>query len=425
MRKLIYFIIFFNLIFISSAMAMKTPVMSYSNGDLNNAAEGFLEVNSSINRDPSDFDINAWQLCPVNATLNEFNVKLRAAPGAGNSYAFTFRVEGVDTAAVVTISGTDTSGTWSGSISITAGDRVSIKYVPTSTPDVTRAAWSCVFEAGTNEAPLFLSLGTSGFNDSGVNTTYTGYYGANITSTTEISRQQVISTPGTFSKFYISLTAAPGVGKSYAITFRKNGADQAITLTISDTNTDGSDLTNSFSVVAGDVISIKEVPSGTPAGAGHVSMGVLFTPTTDGESPIGFGSSDDPSNTAASYSAISSSATTGAWTATEADRQALGIGCVIKDLYVKVQTDPTTALSSWTFALRQSGSTSALSVNIASGATTGNDTANDITITSSNLLNIICTPTLLPVTGNVWYGMTAYIEPTSTTNKSNFFMVFD
>jgi hypothetical protein len=59
---------------------------------------------------------------------------------------------------------------------------------------------------------------------------------------------------GTIKNFYVNLGSAPGVGKTLTITFRKNGVDQAVTVSISDANTSASDTTHSFSFAAGDLV---------------------------------------------------------------------------------------------------------------------------------------------------------------------------
>lgn len=60
--------------------------------------------------------------------------------------------------------------------------------------------------------------------------------------------------------------ASPGAGKSYAITFRKDEADTALTCTIADTNTSCTLTGQSVSISAGDRVCYKSVPAGTPSG---------------------------------------------------------------------------------------------------------------------------------------------------------------
>ncbi|MGH9364833.1 MAG: hypothetical protein ACRD1B_06155, partial [Thermoanaerobaculia bacterium] len=82
--------------------------------------------------------------------------------------------------------------------------------------------------------------------------------------------EQIMTVSGTLAALNVRLNGSPDNGagtQSYAFTVRKNGADTspAVTCTISETATSCSDNTNSASFSAGDLISIKSVPSGTPA----------------------------------------------------------------------------------------------------------------------------------------------------------------
>jgi hypothetical protein len=69
--------------------------------------------------------------------------------------------------------------------------------------------------------------------------------------------------------------AAPGGGKSWTITLRKNGVDTASTCPIADAASSCSDDTNVVSFVGGDLVSIKIVPAGTPT-ASTILCGFLM-----------------------------------------------------------------------------------------------------------------------------------------------------
>ena len=79
----------------------------------------------------------------------------------------------------------------------------------------------------------------------------------------EANREQIVPTGGTFKNLRIRLTSAPGAGNSWTFTFRKNRADTSLTVTISGTDKEGSDISNTVSVVAGDQVSLKCVPTGS------------------------------------------------------------------------------------------------------------------------------------------------------------------
>jgi hypothetical protein len=77
----------------------------------------------------------------------------------------------------------------------------------------------------------------------------------------------MVTRAGTVKNFYVALSAAPGAGKTWVFTIRKNGSNQSVTITINNPATTGSDTANSFTVAASESLSIEQVPSGTPAGS--------------------------------------------------------------------------------------------------------------------------------------------------------------
>src|SRR3990167_6321017 len=97
--------------------------------------------------------------------------------------------------------------------------------------------------------------------------------------TTESTKQTLISEAGTVKTFYVELRTAPGAVTTRTFTLRKNGSNQSLTVTISGTDTTGSDLSNSFTVVAGDRLTISSTVTGTPA-ASVVFWSMLFDSST-------------------------------------------------------------------------------------------------------------------------------------------------
>lgn len=69
--------------------------------------------------------------------------------------------------------------------------------------------------------------------------------------------------PITIKNLYIGLSAAPGSGENFTYTVQKNGSDTSVTATISNTDTTGSDTSNSAAFAAGDYVSVKLVRSGS------------------------------------------------------------------------------------------------------------------------------------------------------------------
>lgn len=95
----------------------------------------------------------------------------------------------------------------------------------------------------------------------------TNYVGMGGTGSSEIVYQYPMATACSVTAMYVSITVAPGSGKSRAFTVRKNGSDTAVTCTVSDLATTANDTSHSVSFAAGDLLSISGVPASTPASA--------------------------------------------------------------------------------------------------------------------------------------------------------------
>jgi hypothetical protein len=121
---------------------------------------------------PQTTEANVDVAAPAAATISHLSVGISVAPGAGNSYTFTFRDAGSDTALTCTISGASATSCVDNthSVNIGAGDLIDWKLVSAgtiiTTPTVTITA----------------ALGTSGVGVTSV-TCGTGLSGGTITTT--------------------------------------------------------------------------------------------------------------------------------------------------------------------------------------------------------------------------------------------------
>ncbi len=131
--------------------------------------------------------------------------------------------------------------------------------------------------SGTVNAPINLAHPPSLAAMSAANTYFLGYSGI---STTESFVNSPVAQPMTVNKMQAVTGTAPGPGQSQVWTLRKNGADTAITCTISDTNVAASDTAHSVSFVPGDKVDIKIVMSAGAATTNTViaSLNAVTTP---------------------------------------------------------------------------------------------------------------------------------------------------
>ena len=119
----------------------------------------------------------------------------------------------------------------------------------------------------------------------GTSTVYLGFPGSlNGIGTVEIQARATWMVAGTFRNFYIEVDTAPGSGKTRTITVQKNGSPTSVTVTLSDAETSGSDLSNSFTVSPGDYLSLEWASSGSPTNTGGQRYSIEFESDNAGES---------------------------------------------------------------------------------------------------------------------------------------------
>jgi hypothetical protein len=118
----------------------------------------------------------------------------------------------------------------------------------------------------------------------GSSTQYIGFPGTfSGIGTFEVQARAAWMVDGTFSNFYFEIDVAPGSGKSRTITIFKNSSTTGVSVTISDLATSGS-TSGSFTVTAGDYLSLEVSSSGTPAGSGGQRYSIQFDSDNTGES---------------------------------------------------------------------------------------------------------------------------------------------
>ena len=208
----------------------------------------------------------------------------------------------------------------------------------------------------------------------------------------------------------MALTGAPGAGRSYVLTTRKNGVSMGVIATISNLDTDGSDLSNSFTVAAGDRICLMSTPTGTPA-AQQANYSLKFVADTDGESLIGGNAAGaDLDNVAVRYTSLLSSVVL-----RPAEYQAYHISSefTYKNLYVLLDGAPG-AGASYRARFKIDFVNKALTALIAGADVSGNDTVNEILVTDGEKASLSWTPLVGPTPSSPRWGLTAFFPPVTT-----------
>ena len=355
--------------------------------------------------------------------MKNLYVELSAAPGAGagDAYTFTLMVNGVASALTCTITQPATSGNdTTHEVALAAGDRISLRATPVSTPSATPSAqWSMMFEGTTSkESNFFTGLGIEKTYANSYGRAFAGHIGDFVNSSAV--GQQVIPTSGTIKNMYVGLSADPGTAPdAYRITLMKNGVDTTLTVTITADDTTGNDTTHTVAVVAGDTVSLHGEALNTPNNSPQCWVGMTFLADVDGESLVLGASADALDTSTTEYQLITGSfnnvgTNVQVWATPETVRQSLGQVCVLRKLYMKMSGSPyknSETEDKYTFTLRQNAGDTTLVVAIVGNNTTGSDTDHSVTIAAGDNLSLQSVPSSTPTARGVAWGMVCYIAP--------------
>lgn len=217
--------------------------------------------------------VDASAVIPTAVTLKSLKIRRNGAALTGvMTYTLVVMVNGVASAASVLLDATNSaSNSWTGSVSLAAGDLVVLRCTPTNTPSAMgEMGGSVTISEPNGDSIIFGAI--SGFNAAGVRyANMTIVTGSNSTDTYYMP--SVIA--GTIKKIYYNVGTAPGVGRSHSLAVWLNGAS-VLAATISDTNTSASN-TGSQALAIGNRISVQNTPSGTPAFA-YSRWAIVVTP---------------------------------------------------------------------------------------------------------------------------------------------------
>lgn len=204
--------------------------------------------------------------------------------------------------------------------------------------------------------------------------------GASMFATGVGSGQSVMSCAGTLKNLYISHDTAAGTGNSRTWTVYKNGADTGLTVTIADPATSGNDTVNTVSVVAGDTVSLHQTANTTTTGTGTIRATLMFSAAAN-TSVVFANTNNNLSNSLTSYLPLQ-----GQGNDTTAGGNVEGViptGGTIRNAYGVLGGTPGSG-KSYTFTLVVNGVDSALTFSVSGTGTTGNDTANSVSVSAGD-----------------------------------------
>lgn len=363
----------------------------------------YCSINNSDNAAWDATETNVHQMFPFAATLTGLSVKLETAPGGVASRTYTVMKNGVATALTVTITGASTTASdTTTQVFFSAGDFISLQASSSGSPTAAnRTSWYSLI-TGAGQPLMLLVNATSSTNQQPLS-------GAmNVGNTIGVRWP----TSGSISNAMLSVAAAPGVGKTFGYTLWKNGVATNLSIILSGSQTSGTDSTHTIPVSAGDLLYWKQSASNSPAST-RANISCVHVPGVNGQSVIQscFISSRTPSVSATNYNGVNAG---GVWTTVEAQRASYWPACILSRFYVNYSADPA-GTAQWVNTLRKNASNTSITVTVASGSTTGQDTSNSVTLVNNDSVTISSVPTNTPASAYVEFTLVAFIDPGTTS----------
>lgn len=401
----------------AEALAAAGGMISQVNGTAGNVTTGLTRYLCPIASGSSGwFTVESQGSCimPSAGTFSNFYVSLSGASGTG-SRQFTLFVNGADPGS--SLDATITNGTAANdtthTVTVAAGDTISIRQITSGTLNSTKVYWGYQFQAAVNtkEQPI-LYFSASGLQAGFNGVSFSPIQGDNLSSD-ETENGQTMPTGGSLSKLRVSLSSSPSTNE--IITIRKRGTgNTALTCTVSSGSTTCTDITHTLTVAAGEVYDIQW--DGTNDNNGPiVKASMIFNPTTDGEM-IALSNSTGARSQNASYFL---SAEGGNQSAAENAVQELFLPGTAKNFYAQTESNIGGAGQTDTYVLNAGGVAKAVTCQIASGASSCNDTTHTYSIAQSDLLSLKMT--LSATTGSVtsYSGMVIAMNTATPTPSSS------
>lgn len=413
MRRLLVFLLCWLSLTHPVCEATSSILFAGSNDNLNPNATEYLSIMGPPDAVWNNTSTRNRQTIPAAGNLTNLRVVVTADPGAGATWSLAVMVAGSASALNCTISAGSTSCQDTDSVAVTAGQEINVRMTPSATdPAAADGMFSVEFQSTTAKESWLLS-------NSGAGTTAATHYsplgaaGGQESTITDV--ETVMATSGTIKDLHCGLDSDPGAGNTHTCTIMLDGSTTALTCTVVEGQTDCTDLSNSFAVVAGSRIVLRLVHS-VGAVANEIEAGVTFVSDTEGEHMVMLASDDSPSTSAAEYLYLSAGG--GIWNADETVNRSLGqagsiSGAKLDALYVDLETAPG-AGDSYTFTVYQDGSPTGLSCAVTETGTTCNN-GTDVTISDDDQFSVECVPSGTPTATNVRLGV--LVSPASAATR--------
>lgn len=215
--------------------------------------------------------------------------------------------------------------------------------------------------------------------------------------------RSVVSIDCTLDRLRVSLDTAPGVGESRTFTVHGGasggaGSDQALTVTISGTDTEGQDLVNTLGVSPGAWVSLKCAASASAAAA-RVRFSVRCDGDNAGETALcGVGDTGAAHNSLTRYFSLGGAQLWGGIPATNGGSVMLVSPCAgtVARLYVEISVAPGIDglgnPASRDFTVYGQDGATVLTCTVSGAARTANDTVHSFAVAAGDYFYLECVP---------------------------------
>lgn len=234
----------------------------------------------------------------IDATITAFYVNLNVAPGAGVTRQFTIMKNGsAEASSVITVAESATTASVTGlTIDIAPGDNFDIRSAVTAgSGAATTMRWGIAYLVDKDREFNICGMDTNALND-GAYVSVSDYSLA--TTAIEANRQVRAGLPTggatwKINTLMVEFSTAPGAGNTRTLTLREDGASTGLAVTISETDTTGTDSVGSVAINGSELLTILENQTGTPSGTGK-RFALLCKVDGGGATPPGGGGGRRP-----------------------------------------------------------------------------------------------------------------------------------
>lgn len=348
---------------------MRAVWLGGSNTAPSTSAVNYYALTGDLEHTPTPVELARANILTDDVEITSIAAIVGNAPGSGKSWTLTLRNGGANTAAAVTISGTDQSAVWTGSATCLADTRLGLSITPSGTPAaIGSIRWVITYQTAGN---FYLAFSGRMSAPSGtLSNQYIGFNGAhdNAPSSSITASAELAPTGYAVTKLGMAMGGS-SVLNGATVRCGKQGM-ATVSSSLAFVSADGQDaigtLGTPLHVDAGETAQIHLAAGGSLPWTPYL-FSATIAPDIVGEQILSYSDTAVPSTTVTQYVGPSGE-NNGAWNATESVVALRAPACRVTKLAVQQVTAPGSGKSR-DYALRQNGGYAGLTATVAGTAT--------------------------------------------------------